>query len=364
MVPLTEDLEGQTLARPVCTAAGQVLVAAGVTLTRPLIAKLRERGFTRVVVRDWLLDDVEIDDALCEETRAMATCAVHAVMQEVARGGVPEVARVVEVVRAVISELQQSRNVLFSLSALRCHDDYTSVHSVNVCVLACVLGMALGFSDGELIEVGLGAILHDLGKIRVPREVLGKPGPLGQEEWACVRDHPREGYFLMVRHVGSSYLAAHAALDHHERLDGSGYPRALVGRAITLIGRMVAIADVFDAMTTDRVYRRRVPPHIGLRHLREGGGRLYDPFLVEQFCQRLVPYPVGTLVRLSTGELAAVVACQPDRPWAPRVRVLSDPQLCPRAPDEMELADHPEVQIVQVLEDYPRRFRQVARAGS
>ncbi|MDI6893078.1 MAG: HD-GYP domain-containing protein [Bacillota bacterium] len=358
---LSEELEGEVVARPVCTASGQVLVGAGVTLTRSLIARLSERGFTRVAIRDWLLDDVAIDDAVCEETRAMATRAVYTVLEGVARGERPDPGKVAEVVRAVIWELRQSADVVLSLSALRCHDDYTCVHSVNVCILAGVLGIAMGLPDGELTDLALGAILHDLGKIRVPRPMLGKPGPLGEEEWVQVKAHPMEGYHLMVRCVGSGYLAAHAALDHHERLNGSGYPRGLTGREITLIGRMVAIADVFDAMTSDRVYRCRVPPHLCLAHLREQRGELYDASLVDRFCERIAPYPVGSLVRLSTGELAAVVGCEAGNLSSPRVRLVSDSEFRPITPREIDLAAVPGVTVVEALDDYPHAFRQRIR---
>ncbi|MEW6545401.1 MAG: HD-GYP domain-containing protein [Bacillota bacterium] len=361
VVALSDELEGEVLARSVCTASGQVLVGAGVALTRSLIARLRERGFTRVVIRDWLLDDVEIDDAICEETRTMATRAVHSVLEGVVHGQEPDLGRVAEVVRRVIWELRESSNVVLSLSALRCHDDYTCVHSVNVCILAGVLGIALGMSDCELTDLGMGAILHDLGKIRISREILGKPGALGQDEWALVRAHPMEGYRLMVRYVRASYLAAHAALDHHERMNGSGYPQGLAGREITLVGRVVAIADVFDAMTSDRVYRRGVPPHAGLVHLREGRGELYDASLVDRFCQRIAPYPIGTVVKLSTGELGAVVAYTPASQWLPRVRLFSDPELRPVPPQEIELAAHPDVTIAGVLDDYPPSFKQLTR---
>lgn len=354
---LSDELEGEVVAQPVCTASGQVLVGAGVVLTRSLIARLRERGFTRVVVRDELLDDVVIDDAICEETRAMATRAVAEVLDGVARHDRLDTERLTQVVRRVVWELQQSPNVVFSLSALRCHDDYTCVHSVNVCVLAGILGMAVGLPEDELVDVALGAILHDVGKVRIPGHILGKPGPLGDDEWAQVKLHPLEGYRLMVRQVGSSYLVAHAALDHHERVDGSGYPRGLSGPQITMIGRMVAIADVFDAMTSDRVYRQRVSPHLCLAHLREQSGRLYDAFLVERFCERMAPYPVGSLVRLSTGELAAVVAYGSGSPPSPRVRVLSDPGLRPVTPREIDLGATPGVTVAEVLDDYPGAFQ-------
>lgn len=355
---LSDELEGEVVAQPVCTASGQVLVAAGVTLTRSLIARLRARGFTHVVIKDGLLDDVVVDDAICQETRVMATRAVYEVLQGVAQRGQFEAEKLVDVVRRVVWELQESPNVVFSLAALRCHDDYTCVHSVNVCVLAGILGIASGLPEDELVDLALGAILHDVGKVRVPSSILGKPGPLAEEEWAQIKAHPLEGYRLMVRYVRSSYLVAHAALDHHERMDGSGYPRGLTGREITLIGRMVAIADVFDAMTSDRVYRQGIPPHLCLAHLKEERGRLYDAFLVDRFCERVAPYPVGSLVRLSTGELAAVVGYGTGSPPSPRLRVLSDSEFRPVAPWEVDLGALPGVTVVQVLDDYPRAFKE------
>lgn len=357
VVPVTLELQGEILARPIVNASGQVLLAAGVELTRPLIESLLVHGVTRVAVRDWLLDDVEIDDAICEETRARATRHIARVMRMAAAGQPADIKQLEVSVRAIVSELGASENVWLSLSALRYHDDYTSVHSVNVCILSVLMAMELGYQRAELVELGLGAMLHDLGKIRIPREILGKQGPLKGEEWKKVQAHPWEGYNLLVRHVGVSYVAAHAALDHHERWNGTGYPRGLEGKVIPLIGRIVAIADVYDAITTDRAYRRRIPSHLALQHLLAKVGVLYDSRLVESFCRRVVPYPVGTVVRLDTGVLAVVVAHNPRDGWRPRVRVLSDPGLQPAPPQEIELADFPDLGIAEVLEDYPPVFK-------
>lgn len=357
IVPLTDSLEGEVLARSIHTAGGQTLVAAGVTLTGPLITALKNRGLTRVAIRDWLLDDVEIDDAICEETRGQATRTVSATLKRISSGQMADIDQLTTVVDTIIKEVQSRPNAVFSLSALRCHDDYTFVHSVNVCVLSAITGLAVGHRRDQLVELGLGAMLHDLGKIRIPQRTLGKPGPLDEVEWKQVQNHPVEGYHLLVRHVGASYVASHAALDHHERLNGSGYPRSVKGEDITLVGRLVAIADVYDAVTSDRAYRSRMPSNVAIQYLESTKGILFDAELVDLFRQRIALYPLGTVTRLNTGAVAVVIGNRASQQERPQIRIITDEHLHLIPPRDLALVDHPELEITEVLEDYPPQVK-------
>ncbi|MBE0617581.1 MAG: HD-GYP domain-containing protein [Proteobacteria bacterium] len=233
-----------------------------------------------------------------------------------------------EAARRVVTELIESifRNpdALSSLTHLKTRDDYTFRHSLNVAVLSVQLGRALGLVRRELLHLGLGAVLHDLGKVRVPEALLQKPGALTPEEFAVIKTHAAHGAQMILAAPSLPDAAAAVALNHHERQDGSGYPRGLRGIRIGKFGLISALADVYDAMTTNRPYREGTPPHVALREIYAGRDVLFHPLYVRRFIQCLGIYPVGTPVRLDDGVMALVIRQNPGQPLRPWVRLLGD----------------------------------------
>lgn len=200
-------------------------------------------------------------------------------------------------------------------------------------------------------------MLHDVGKIKVPKETLDKPGSLTSDEFERVKLCTTQGYHIISRSGEFSYLAAHAALEHHERLDGSGYPRRLRGDKILEIGRIVAVADVFCAMTSDRPYRPKVLPRQAIRYLMAARGK-FDQRFVRRLALRVAAFPNGTFLRLSTGELAVVVRQDRRDSERPVVRLLADARNRPVEPRELALADAPGVEVALVLDSIPEQARQ------
>lgn len=202
------------------------------------------------------------------------------------------------------------------LSTLKTHDGYTFFHSINTSLLALTLGQAIGLDHEQLLQLGLGALLHDLGKIRVPVETIQHPGRLDEGKWSEILRHPQEGAQAILAGTGQGQeIAARVALEHHAQYDLRGYPRISGKEHLHLYSRITAVCDVYDALTTRRSYKRALPPASALKIVVEAAGTKLDPDLVQVLVGILGIFPVGSLLRLDTGEVAVVVSpSSEDRP--------------------------------------------------
>ncbi|MEW6486901.1 MAG: HD-GYP domain-containing protein [Thermodesulfobacteriota bacterium] len=255
-----------------------------------------------------------------EEARA----SVQKAFADVRLGKVPDGEQARQSVTKMIESAFRNRDALLSLSRIKSFDDYTLHHCLNVGVLAIHLGAHLGILHEELLRLGIGAILHDLGKVRLPPELVKKKGALHPREFELMKTHAAHGADLMLRCPTIPDECSLVALNHHERYDGSGYPRGLAGLAAGKFGLIAAIADVYDAMTTERAYRRGVTPGHALKRAYEWAGSLLHPIYVRKFIQCLGIYPVGSAVRLDTGETGVVVRQNRDQLLRPWVRVMKN----------------------------------------
>src|SRR5690606_13543609 len=204
---------------------GTVLLQAGVTLRAKFIPRLRELGYTSIYIQEKGLEDVEIPEPVSELTRQQATRSVKEAFQAMKRTHSLDYSAISEAVRSIVDEVLQNNDVLIHLGDIRSHDDYTFGHSVNVGILCALIGRGLGYSPKQIHELAVGGLLHDVGKIFIPPQVLNKPGELTAEEMRLVREHPKTGFDILRRCHRISLLSAHMAYQHHELLDGSGYPR-------------------------------------------------------------------------------------------------------------------------------------------
>jgi len=207
----------------------------------------------------------------------------------------------------IVEEIRESESMIIETINLSTYDNYTYTHSVNVDILSVILGVALGFTDDELKKLSQAALLHDIGKTCVPIEILNKPGKLDEEEFAEVKNHPRYGYNMLRDNQEVSSVTRNAILSHHENEDGSGYPRNLIGEKIHKFAKIIHIADVYDALTTKRVYKDAMNPADALEYLMANAGKLFDKEMVTVFMEYIAPYPLGVTVELSTGQTAIVV---------------------------------------------------------
>jgi len=212
------------------------------------------------------------------------------------------------------------------------YDEYTFYHSVNTTILALLLGMGKGYNQSRLLELGMGVLMHDIGKTSVNVEILNKEGKLTEEEFEEIKKHTTYGYDLIRKNRDFSVNSAHVAFQHHERWTGGGYPRGLCGREIHELGRIAAVADVYDALVSKRAYRDALEPYQAYEYVLFQSGYLFDPEIVKIFSRHVSLYPVGTGVELSNGMRGNVIRQNkgiPDRPVVRTIYRGDEPLLIP-----------------------------------
>ncbi len=240
--------------------------------------------------------------------RLEATSAIRNLMEDARLGKLVEVASLHPLAERIVQSAFRNHHALAGVSRIKTKDQYTFMHSVSVAGLLVAFAKTQGFSEEELHQVAIGGMLHDIGKIMVPAEVLNKPGSLEPEEFEIMKDHVSHSRDIFAAGTtGITQTATDISLLHHERIDGSGYPLGLSGELISVIGRMSAIVDVYDALTSVRVYKSAWEPSVALKKLSEWTPDHFDGHLVQRFVKCLGIYPVGSLVQLESGLVGIVM---------------------------------------------------------
>jgi putative nucleotidyltransferase with HDIG domain len=224
-----------------------------------------------------------------------------------------------KLVTQLADQVIQNADALVWLTHLKSRDEYTATHCINVCILALTFGRSIGLDDESLHKLGMGALLHDIGKMQVPDEILNKPGRLSKAEFETMMAHPSLGHAMLVDDHDLDEESLHVVLHHHERLDGEGYPKGLSEEEIPLLTRVASIVDVYDAITSDRCYHDAISPAQALENLFKWANGNFDVSLLEQFIKCLGIYPIGSVVRLNTNEVGVVVATDADHRIKPIV---------------------------------------------
>lgn len=324
--------EGSKLAKPIYNEQGLILLGEHVELTPAILRRLDHYGISHVYIHDGRTDDIIVEDAISEETRKRAVQEIRSSFKQLMdQKGKQQGLNIVrlgkqfkELVNMIVDDLGRNPQAMVMLTDMSVKDHYLFQHSLNVCLYSTILGMAHGYTKDELSVLSLGALLHDIGKTQVPNEVLLKPGRLNPDEFDVIKLHTVEGFKLLKDVPNVPLLSAHCALQHHERLDGSGYPRGIAGSEIHDYAQWIGLADNYDAMTTNRVYRRSMLPHEAMETIYSGTGTLFDQKKIEVFRDRVAIYPIGQSVMLNTGEMGVVVDLNGAYAHRPIVRVLRD----------------------------------------
>lgn len=261
-----------------------------------------------------------------ERDRAARICAsakeAITVMFEGARmGRAVKVTDALPLVEEISQSILRNRDALIGLARLKTEDDYTYMHSVAVCALMIALARQLDLDEKQVRQAGIAGLLHDIGKMAIPMSILKKPGALTDDEFMAVKSHPAAGHKMLLDVTGVDDVTLDVCLHHHEKIDGSGYPHRLAGDDISLFARMGAVCDVYDAITSDRPYKRGWCPAESMRKMAQWHGH-FDQTVFQAFVKRIGIYPVGALVRLRSGHLGVVIEQTKASLLTPRVKVI------------------------------------------
>ena len=229
-----------------------------------------------------------------------------------------------QVVSKCVDSILHSPDALMWMTQLKNKDSYTSQHSMNVCILSIALGRQIKLSIEELNQVGLCGMMHDMGKMKIPLDILNKPDRLDDKEYKVMQSHTTHGWKLLMSSRNMYEGAIDVAYSHHERLTKGGYPRGLSEESLTPYTRMVAITDMYDAITSDRVYKRGENHLDAINLLTKASGHHLDPGLVIKFIECLGIYPLGSIVEMSSGEIAIVIEVNPEKKIKPKIIILRD----------------------------------------
>lgn len=386
-IAVREAQPGMQLARAIYNERGDVLLNFGVQLTERYLAELHQRGVRFLYVEDPDTDDVVIEEIVSERVRLMAArdlFRVYTSLQQLAKplqrasrverrramqrrdfvAQVRELPGLEDLLHDLESVIEETISVetFHGITTLRAYDGYTFIHVFDETIVALLIGRRLCLRREQLRELAAGCILHDIGKVFIPKEILNKPGKLTPEELAQVREHPRLGYELLRTMRPKEILANHVAYQHHERQDGQGYPRGLKGTnrivtdpvaarstgSIILYAEIAAVADVYDALGSDRPYRPAMAPDVVAMALREAAGTHLNREVVRAFLDILPVYPLGCEVLVRSGPhvgyRGVVVQVAPGQLDRPVVRLLYSPRgERLRKPIELDLRDDPSI---------------------
>lgn len=316
---------GMVTARNVYDATGQVLVKANMMLIDQYVNRLKRMNIGSIYIVSPLLEDGELPELVKETTRVKAVQAVQESYRLHQKGGEVD-SRAVEIIaEKIVEEVLANRQQMLQGTDMRTYSDYLYAHAVNVAVIAVMIGVNMDYNVGRLKELAWGALMHDLGEMGVPSEISNKQGKLTPEEWLEVKRHPELGFEMMRKSSRTIPMpVAHVAFQHHENVDGSGYPRKLKRDEIHEYARIVAVANVYDALVADRPFRAGFASHIAAEMMMTMAGRFLDADILKIFLERVASYPVGSVVRLSNKEIGVITDVPEGLGARPQVKTIID----------------------------------------
>lgn len=322
-IPVGAIRENMILAKNIYGEKGQLLLNAGCKITDKYLESIKLLGFSGVYIQDSLSEDIEIESIICDDLRRKTVDGVKKVFIAVENNKQhnEQFVELKKQVETILDQILNNDNLMINMTDLKTFDEYTYQHSVNVAVLSMAIGVNLRLKQKEIYNLGLAALLHDIGKVFVPKSVLNKPGRLNEEEMEIMKNHPGIGYKYLKSRYEFSVSTYMGVLDHHEKYDGTGYPNNKKANEISFFGRIINVADVYDALTAERPYRKGLLPSEAIEYIMGGAGTHFDPEIVEVFIRKIAPYPLGTCIALSNGYEGIVVKNFQEASLRPSVRV-------------------------------------------
>ncbi len=340
LVPIGCVVEGTAIAKDIMNSQGTILLKKGVVLNDSLIKRVEDNNILSVYIDDEYSEQ-EINDIIKPEVRQKTVLAIKETFENIERfnirarsnemdlnkrllvkGMEKYMDNLKQMSKYIVDEMTSNRHILINLVDIKNIDTYTYQHSLNTAILSLILGIELKFRKEELFPLFFGALMHDIGKAFLPSSIVNKRGNYSSEEMEKIKEHPLLGYDYLKEHYGIKSASKVVALQHHEKYDGSGYPRGMSGDHIHRFSRIVAIADCYDAMTSDTPNSIALPPNEAIEYIMGAAGSHFDFEMASIFVRKVIPYPEGTLVNLSNGHIAVVDLVNPNFPMRPRVKIL------------------------------------------
>lgn len=339
LVPIQYVKAGSFLAKTIYDDKGSILLREGVKLTEGYIKRITQLGMFSMYINDEY-SEKEVEDVIKPELRQKAIKTIKETFYSLEKFNL-NVGKnaykdkvlmakrekyfedINDIVKEIMEELLSKKTVLINIVDIKSADNYTYQHSVNVAVLSLVIGIQLQLDRKQLSDLCLGALVHDIGKALISDEILQKKDKLTEEEMDIVREHVTRGYDFLKGSLDISAPSRIVTLQHHEREDGNGYPEGRAGDEINALARIVAVADVYDALTSDRPYRKALSPNDAVEYIMAGGDKQFNYEVVKAFSKCIVPYPEGTIVKLSNGEVAVVEEVYPNFPLRPKLKLIN-----------------------------------------
>ncbi|MBO5033257.1 MAG: HD domain-containing protein [Lachnospiraceae bacterium] len=303
---------GMHLAYNMYDADGHTLICSGCVLSEGYIKRINEYGFDGVYIQDELSDDIKIEPVITPELRTEGLITVRNCDVDGCKG----------IASKIVDQVLHKGVLSLDLTDLRSFDGYTYAHSVNVAVLSCIIGFGLKMNETSLEQLVMAGLLHDLGKLMIPPEILNKPSRLTNEEYEIMKKHSAISYEIIKERWDIPAQVKVAVLHHHENEDGSGYPDGLEGEDMTIFTKILHVADVYDALVSKRSYKSPYSPYEACEFLMGGGGIMFDPKVVEALLMYVPFYPKGTQVRLSDGREGIILENSGTRNLRPLLRLL------------------------------------------
>lgn len=347
-VPVSELKPGMKLAKDVYLPDGRLLLLTGFAIKPRYLRKLELFEIPYVYISEE--SEFTLEEISEEKVYSEAFCTIKSVLTAVRDGQDIDLPAVKETVNDIVQRVINNESVFMQLTGIRDIDNYTFLHSVDVCIYSVITGKNMGLPQEELTELGICAILHDIGKCKVPYEILMKPGKLTPDEFHLMKLHTIYGYEIITNTAGLNKHIANAACQHHERWDGTGYPLGLREYQIEKFARIITVADVYDALTADRVYKKKDLPHEAAEYIMCYSSTFFDPNIANVFIKNIAVYPEGSVVLLNTGEVGCIIEANKNLSIRPKVRIIARKEGPPIfAPYEIDLVKNPHIFIIDVL---------------
>ncbi len=344
---LNDVKAGMKLAKDVILEDGRILLLKGFTIKPRYLNKLKAYNVPFIYVED---DIVEIEEISEERVYEDAFYNIKGIMESIRHDEKVDLVKLKETVNDMVHYILNDDMIFMTLTGIRDIDNYTFLHSVDVCIYSVITAKALNMDDDEIYELAMAALLHDVGKCKVPLSILNKPGKLSTEEFEVMKRHSINGLEIAGQIPGISKKIARIICQHHEKWDGSGYPLGLKSYDIEFGARIISISDVYDALTSNRIYKKRFMPHEAAEYLMANNESQFDPRILHSFINSIAIYPKDIVVLLNTGEVARVLPSKGMASMRPKVSVITRKDGPPVFdPYEIDLHKNPTVFVVDII---------------